>query len=95
MKKKIWLSIGVVSIIVLLVGVNVYRAMSKEEVTVSTVKLSQQEIASNVMVPGTLRFQNEQYIYQDPEKGEIAEILVKEGETVILMIYPKSLKSLK
>ena len=82
MKKKIWLSIGVVSIIVLLVGVNVYRAMSKEEVTVSTVKLSQQEIASNVMVPGTLRFQNEQYIYQDPEKGEIAEILVKEGETV-------------
>jgi HlyD family secretion protein len=64
------------------VGVNVYRAMSKEEVTVSTVKLSQQEIASNVMVPGTLRFQNEQYIYQDPEKGEIAEILVKEGESV-------------
>lgn len=82
MKKKIWLSIGVVSVIVLLVGVNVYRAMSKEEATVSTVKLSQQEIASNVMVPGTLRFQNEQYIYQDPEKGEIAEILVKEGETV-------------
>jgi HlyD family secretion protein len=82
MKKKIWLSIGVVSIIVLLVGVNVYRAMSKEEVTVSTVKLSQQEIASNVMVPGTLRFQNEQYIYQDPEKGGIAEILVKEGEAV-------------
>lgn len=82
MKKKIWISIGVVSIIALLVGVNVYRAMSKEEVTVSTVKLSQQEIASNVMVPGTLKFQNEEYIYQDPEKGEIAEILVKEGETV-------------
>ncbi|UOK59406.1 hypothetical protein MGI18_11430 [Bacillus sp. OVS6] len=70
-EEKIWLSIGVVSIIVLLVGVNVYRAMSKEEVTVSTVKLSQQEIASNVMVPGTLRFQNEQYIYQDPEKGKL------------------------
>lgn len=82
MKKKIWISIGVVSIIALLVGVNVYRAMSKEEVTVRTVKLSQQEIASNVMVPGTLKFQNEQYIYQDPEKGDIAEILVKEGDAV-------------
>ncbi|MDR0137125.1 efflux RND transporter periplasmic adaptor subunit [Metabacillus idriensis] len=82
MKKKIWISIGVVSIIALLVGVNVYRAMSKEEVTVRTVKLSQQEIASNVMVPGTLKFQNEQYIYPDPENGDIAEILVKEGDAV-------------
>jgi HlyD family secretion protein len=63
MKKKIWISIGVVSILALLIGVNVYRAMNKEEVTVSTVQLAEREIASNVMVPGTLTFQNEQYIY--------------------------------
>ncbi|MGG4490753.1 efflux RND transporter periplasmic adaptor subunit [Metabacillus idriensis] len=82
MKKKVWISIGVVSIIALLVGVNVYRAMSEEEVTIQTVKLSKREIASNVMVPGTLKFQYEQYIYQDPEKGDIVEILVKEGDAV-------------
>ncbi|WP_191561876.1 efflux RND transporter periplasmic adaptor subunit [Metabacillus idriensis] len=82
MKKKIWISIGVVTILALLIGVNVYRAMNKENVTVNTVQLTEREIASNVMVPGTLKFQTEQYIYQEPEKGEIGEILVKEGDAV-------------
>ncbi|WP_203290084.1 efflux RND transporter periplasmic adaptor subunit [Metabacillus sp. cB07] len=82
MKKKVWISIGVAAIIVLLAGVNVYRAMNTEEVKVSTVNLSDREIVSNVMVPGTLKFQSEQYIYQEPEKGRIAEVLVKEGDAV-------------
>ena len=55
MKKKVWISIGVAAIIVLLAGVNVYRAMNTEEVKVSTVNLSDREIVSNVMVPGTLK----------------------------------------
>ncbi|KEZ54021.1 efflux RND transporter periplasmic adaptor subunit [Metabacillus indicus] len=82
MKKKVWISIGVAAIIVLLAGVNVYRAMNTEEVKVSTVNLSDREIVSNVMVPGTLKFQSEQYIFQEPEKGRIAEVLVKEGDAV-------------
>lgn len=81
-EEKIWISIGVAAIIVLLAGVNVYRAMNTEEVKVSTVNLSDREIVSNVMVPGTLKFQSEQYIYQEPEKGRIVRILVKEGDAV-------------
>ncbi|MBD1381315.1 efflux RND transporter periplasmic adaptor subunit [Metabacillus arenae] len=82
MKKKVWIIVGVASLIAILVGANVYRAMSAESPEVKTVNLKEREITANVMVPGTLQFQEEEYIFNEPEKGTIAEILVKEGDTV-------------
>jgi HlyD family secretion protein len=82
MKKKIWISIGVVILILGLVGFNVFRTLAKEELTVETVKVDEREITGKVMVPGTLSFSQENYVYLDPEKGEVKEVLVKEGDQI-------------
>ncbi|WP_340084641.1 biotin/lipoyl-binding protein [Siminovitchia sp. FSL H7-0308] len=33
-----------------------------------------------VVTPGTLKLESEQYIYDQPEKGEVKEIFVKPGD---------------
>ena len=80
--KKIWIAIGVAAVIVLLVGINVWRQVAAEGLTVETTQLEQREIASSVMTPGTLKLKNEQTVYASPEKGEVDEILVEEGDQV-------------
>ncbi|AQS57233.1 efflux RND transporter periplasmic adaptor subunit [Novibacillus thermophilus] len=80
--KKIWIAIGVATVIVLLVGINVWRQVAAEGLTVKTTQLEQREIASSVMTPGTLKLKNEQTVYASPEKGEVDEILVEEGDQV-------------
>lgn len=80
--KKIWIAIGVAAVIVLLVGINVWRQVAAEGLTVETTQLEQREIASRVMTPGTLKLKNEQTVYASPEKGEVDEILVEEGDQV-------------
>ncbi|MGG3891511.1 efflux RND transporter periplasmic adaptor subunit [Metabacillus fastidiosus] len=82
MKKKIWIIIGVAALILLFIGANVFRAMNKEELTVKTTQLKNQEIIGNVMIPGSLKFADEEYFYNEPEKGKVGEILVKEGDKV-------------
>ncbi|WP_121661234.1 efflux RND transporter periplasmic adaptor subunit [Metabacillus litoralis] len=82
MKKKIWIGIGVSCLIIILVGVNVFRTVSKENLTVDTIKVEEREMTGNVMVPGTLSLRNESFVYLSPESGKVAEILVKEGDKV-------------
>ncbi|MED4532760.1 efflux RND transporter periplasmic adaptor subunit [Metabacillus fastidiosus] len=82
MKKKIWIIIGVAALILLFIGANVFRAMNKEELTVKTTQLKNQEIIGNVMIPGSLKFADEEYFYNESEKGKVGEILVKEGDKV-------------
>lgn len=82
MKKKFWIAVGVVALIAVLIGVNVWRNVSAEAITAETTQLEEQEIATNVMTPGTLKLKNEQIVYASPEKGEIDEILVEEGDKV-------------
>jgi HlyD family secretion protein len=82
MKKKIWISIGVVILILGFVGFNVYKTLAKEGLVVDTVKVEEREITGNVMVPGTLSFSQEDFIYLDPENGEVSKVLVKEGDQV-------------
>ncbi|AAU23188.1 MULTISPECIES: efflux RND transporter periplasmic adaptor subunit [Bacillus] len=83
--KKIWIGIVIVGAAALFIGLNLYRSVQTSggaEEAVQTVKLEEKEISSEVMVPGTLQFANEQYEYFEPEKGEIADIKVKEGDKV-------------
>ncbi|MDQ0231358.1 efflux RND transporter periplasmic adaptor subunit [Metabacillus malikii] len=82
MKKKIWISIGVVLLIAVLVGINVANMSNKEDVAVETAKVEEREITGNVMVPGTLSLSEEDFLYLDPERGELTEILVKEGDKI-------------
>lgn len=81
MKKK-WIVIGVVSIIVVLIGFNVWKASATTEMKVETVTLSDELMKETVMTPGTLQLAQEQNVYYQAEKGEIAEIFVEEGDSV-------------
>src|SRR5690625_5160449 len=81
MKKK-WIVIGVIAIIVLLIGINVWRSFAGSTVKVETATLSQEVMQETVMTPGTLKLEKEQFVYVQPEKGEIDEILVEEGDKV-------------
>lgn len=80
--KRIWLLIGTFLGIVLIVSANIYYATTEERIKVKTTSIEKREISDMVMVPGTLKLLNEQKIFADPEKGEVNEILVKEGDKV-------------
>lgn len=80
--KKTWIIIGVIVLIVGFIGINIWKNTKTTYVKVETTTLEEVEMQDTVMTPGTLQLQKEQYIYNQPEKGEIAEILVKEGDQV-------------
>lgn len=82
MKKKIWITIGVVSLILLMIGVSVYRQVFAKGPSVKVAQISQEEVSSLLMIPGTVKLEEEQVVYSSPEKGELKEFLVKEGQTV-------------
>lgn len=85
MKKKIWIGIAIAFIVVLLISINVWKSLSSESVSgekVETTQLQEETMAETVMVPGTLKLNKEQNIYYEPEKGDVAEIFVEEGDTV-------------
>ncbi|MGG3561853.1 efflux RND transporter periplasmic adaptor subunit [Neobacillus rhizosphaerae] len=82
MKKKIWITIGVVSLIVLMIAVSVYRQVFAKGPSVKVTQISQEEVSSLLMIPGTVKLEEEQVVYSSPEKGELKELLVKEGEIV-------------
>jgi len=81
MKKK-WIIIGVIGIIVLFVGINIWQQSSKKNIEVNTQKLEKTTMSETVMTPGNLTLEQEQYIYFQPEKGDVDEIFVKEGDTI-------------
>ncbi|NRG46618.1 efflux RND transporter periplasmic adaptor subunit [Bacillus sp. CRN 9] len=82
MNKKLWITIGVVVLIVAMAGVSVYRAAFAKGPSVTAVQPEQEEITDSLMVPGTLALKNEQKIYTAMDAGEIDKVLVEEGDTV-------------
>lgn len=82
MKKKVWIGIGIVLLVGILIGVNVWQSQAGGSVAVETTTLTEETMEETVMVPGTLKLNEEQTVYYQPEKGEIAEILVEEGDSV-------------
>ncbi|KKI93826.1 hypothetical protein WQ54_01885 [Bacillus sp. SA1-12] len=80
MKKKIWISIGVGTIILIFIGVNVFATLREENPVIEAINLEKREITEKVMVPGTLSLSQEDFVYLDSEKGEVEEILIKSGD---------------
>jgi HlyD family secretion protein len=81
-KKKAWLMAGVIILVVIMISVSVFRQVSAKAPSVKTVKTSEEEISSLLMIPGAIKLQEEQIVYPSPDKGELKEILVQEGQTV-------------
>ncbi|MEH7156273.1 efflux RND transporter periplasmic adaptor subunit [Neobacillus drentensis] len=82
MKKKIWIGLGVISLIIIMISVSVYRQVLAKGPSVKVTEISQDEISSLLMIPGTVKLSAEQIVYATPDKGEIKKLLVKEGQTV-------------
>ncbi|CAF1815851.1 MULTISPECIES: efflux RND transporter periplasmic adaptor subunit [Bacillus] len=84
--KKVWIGIGIAVIVALFVGINIYRSAAPtsgsagKEIQAGSVE--ENEISSTVMVPGTLKFSNEQYVFYEADKGTLEDIKVKEGDKV-------------
>lgn len=81
MKKK-WIIIGVVAIIVVLIGVNIFKSQSVQTTEVETVSLEKEIMQETVMTPGVLQLKDEQFVYYQADKGEVDEIFVEAGDTV-------------
>src|SRR5690625_1235041 len=80
--KKTWIVIGVIALIVGFIGINIWKNTSTTTVQVEIATVEEEVMQETVMTPGTLKLHKEQYIYFEPEKGEVAEIFVKEGDKV-------------
>ncbi len=82
MKNKLWIGIAVAIVIIIMISISVYQQVFAKGPAVKTTELKQEEISSQLMVPGTVKLKEEQVIYPVPEKGEIKELLIKEGQKV-------------
>lgn len=82
MKKKVWIAILIIVTVGGLVGFNIWKEVMAEGPVVKTTKLKERTFTTRVMTPGTLKLKNEQTVYVSPEKGEVEQILVKEGDKV-------------
>lgn len=80
--KKIWIAVGIVVLIGGLVGINIWQQQSKSDVMVETTTLVEETISETVMTPGKLKLDKEQNIYYQADQGDIAEVLVKEGDII-------------
>ncbi len=83
MKKGIIIT-AVAVVIVAVIGINVYRAqsVSGKAVNVPVANIKEKKLRNTVMVPGTLKLADEQYVYFDAEKGEVERFHVTEGSRV-------------
>jgi HlyD family secretion protein len=82
MKKKTWMMLGVISLVTIMIAVSVYRQVFAKGLSVKTVEITEEEISSLLMIPGTVNLQEEQIVYVTPDKGELKELLVEEGQIV-------------
>ncbi len=82
MKKKKWIIIVVITFITVLVGGNIWMTAAAPETEVKVTQLEREKVTETVMVPGQLKFAEQQMIYYTPENGKVEEILVKEGDKV-------------
>ncbi|MCY7884721.1 efflux RND transporter periplasmic adaptor subunit [Bacillus spizizenii] len=84
--KKVWIGIGIAVLVALFIGINIYRSAASTSGSagqkIQTGGLEEKEISSTVMVPGTLKFSNEQYVFYEADKGTLEDIKVKEGDKV-------------
>ncbi|WP_339192472.1 efflux RND transporter periplasmic adaptor subunit [Bacillus sp. FSL K6-1003] len=84
--KKVWIGIGIAALVALFIGINIYRSAAPASGSagqkVETGSLEEKKISSTVMVPGTLKFSDEQYVFYEADKGTLHDIKVKEGDKV-------------
>src|SRR5699024_7910713 len=79
MKKK-WIITGVIVIILVLFGLNIWKSEKSTKVAVKTASLKEASMQETIMTPGVLKMNDEQYVYYQEYKGEIDEIVILASE---------------
>ncbi|TKI83378.1 efflux RND transporter periplasmic adaptor subunit [Bacillus mycoides] len=86
-KKKKWIIIGVIALIVIVAAVNIFvmqgkkKGMAKTD-AVSFEKVTERKLNNTKLISGQVKPGNIESFYADPTKGKVKDIAVKEGQEV-------------
>ncbi|WP_243525201.1 efflux RND transporter periplasmic adaptor subunit [Bacillus pseudomycoides] len=86
-KKKKWIIIGVIALIVVVAAVNIFVMQGKKKGatkgdTVSFEKVTERTLNNTKLISGQVKPGNIESFYADPTKGKVKDIAVKEGQEV-------------
>ncbi|PEJ14565.1 efflux transporter periplasmic adaptor subunit, partial [Bacillus pseudomycoides] len=86
-KKKKWIIIGVIALIVIVAAVNIFVMQGKKKETakgdaVSFEKVTERTLNNTKLISGQVKPGNIESFYADPTKGKVKDIAVKEGQEV-------------
>ncbi|PFX98185.1 efflux transporter periplasmic adaptor subunit [Bacillus mycoides] len=86
-KKKKWIIIGVIALIVIVAAVNIFVMQGKRKGTANTdavsfEKVTERKLNNTKLISGQVKPGNIESFYADPTKGKVKDIAVKEGQEV-------------
>ncbi|MEN1939008.1 efflux RND transporter periplasmic adaptor subunit [Paenibacillus sp. 102] len=88
-KKKKWIIIGVIALIVAIVAINIFMTQGKKKGAgaakgdaVSFEKVTERTLNNTKLISGQVKPGNIESFYADPIKGKVKDIAVKEGQEV-------------
>ena len=86
-KKKKWIIIGVIALIVIVAAINIFVMQGKKGAStnadaVSFEKVTERKLNNTKLISGQVKPGNIESFYADPAKGKVKDIEVKEGQEV-------------
>ncbi|MBE5106896.1 efflux RND transporter periplasmic adaptor subunit [Bacillus thuringiensis] len=86
-KKKKWIIVGVIALIVIVAAVNIFIMQGKKKGAatndaVSFEKVTERKLNNTKLISGQVKPGNIESFYADPTKGKVKDIEVKEGQEV-------------
>ncbi|WP_242144850.1 MULTISPECIES: efflux RND transporter periplasmic adaptor subunit [unclassified Bacillus cereus group] len=86
-KKKKWIIIGVIALIVVVAAINIFVMQNKKKGeakadAVSFEKVTERKLNNTKLIAGQVKPGNIESFYADPTKGKVKDIAVKEGQEV-------------
>ncbi|PHG04262.1 efflux RND transporter periplasmic adaptor subunit [Bacillus toyonensis] len=86
-KKKKWIIIGVIALIIIVAAINIFVMQGEKKGTVKTdsvsfEKVTERKFNNTKLISGQVKPGNIESFYADPTKGKVKDIAVKEGQEV-------------
>ncbi|PEC52487.1 efflux RND transporter periplasmic adaptor subunit [Bacillus cereus] len=86
-KKKKWIIIGVIALIIIVAAINIFVMQGEKRSTVKTdsvsfEKVTERNFNNTKLISGQVKPGNIESFYADPTKGKVKDIAVKEGQEV-------------
>ena len=86
-KKKKWIIIGVIALIIIVAAINIFVMQGEKRATVKTdsvsfEKVTERKFNNTKLISGQVKPGNIESFYADPTKGKVKDIAVKEGQEV-------------